>query len=405
MVVMMVVEMMIMMNILFEQPLIAVAAQVKKQNEETVGKFIKESSQPLFERLMSIYESKDNIPYATRRGDFLYNFWRDETHVRGVWRRTSLEEYRKSNPEWEILVDVDQLCKEENKSWVWRGTQVPDLGGGRESERVIVKLSLGGTDAVQVREFDLRRRRFVPQEEGGFFVESGKTSLSHVDEDTLLVGTQVGERSLTKSGYPAQIRRWRRGGRLEEAKVEFEVPEDAVSASSYVTRHGERRLEWRVNQKSFYSSVRYVRKTKDLKGEGQQQGMEQQGMEQQGMEQEGMEQEGQDWSLLPVPETASVSCMGEYLLVLVKEDWEVGGRSFKQGTLVAARLTELLHDIGACNFTVLFEPSDKIFLQSWCKTKNFLVLTLLDEVKGSLRIWRMREVSERRGGEGRGREG
>ncbi|EKX49834.1 hypothetical protein GUITHDRAFT_67323 [Guillardia theta CCMP2712] len=337
--------------------------------------FVKETNQPLFDRLMSIYESKDNIPYASKRGNFLYNFWRDEKNVRGVWRRVSVDGYKEDAPEWETLIDLDQLCKEENKSWVWRGTQVADLGGGRESERVIVKLSLGGTDAVEVREFDMRRRRFVRPEEGGFFVGSGKTYLSHVDEDTLLIGTQVGERSVTRSGYPAQIRRWRRGERLEEARVVFEVEDSSVSASSYVTRHGERRLEWRVCQKSFFSSVRYVRR---MRGDSKEGG-------------KGEEEEEEGWTMLEVPETASVSCIGSFLLVLVKDDWEVGRYKFKQGSLVAVQLESFLQEPQRSEFTLLFEPSDTTFLQGWCKTKGFLVLTLLDQVKSSLRIWKMQE--------------
>ena len=51
-----------------------------------------------------------------------YNFWQDETHVRGIWRRCTLEEYRKPDPAWETVLDIDALNEEEGESWVWGGS-------------------------------------------------------------------------------------------------------------------------------------------------------------------------------------------------------------------------------------------------------------------------------------------
>jgi prolyl oligopeptidase len=71
-------------------------------------------------RLLSIYESDERIPNISKRGEFYYNFWRDARHVRGVWRRTTLEEYRKAEPAWETLIDLDQLAESEKENWVWK---------------------------------------------------------------------------------------------------------------------------------------------------------------------------------------------------------------------------------------------------------------------------------------------
>src|SRR5712671_1188444 len=37
-------------------------------------------------RLLSIFESKERIPYVLKEGKYFYNFWRDSEHIRGVWR-------------------------------------------------------------------------------------------------------------------------------------------------------------------------------------------------------------------------------------------------------------------------------------------------------------------------------
>ena len=43
----------------------------------------------LYADALKLAQAKDRIPYPELIGDQVYNFWRDQTHVRGVWRRTS----------------------------------------------------------------------------------------------------------------------------------------------------------------------------------------------------------------------------------------------------------------------------------------------------------------------------
>ncbi|THA56987.1 prolyl oligopeptidase family protein [Streptomyces sp. A1136] len=176
--------------------------------------------------VLEVLDASDRIPYTVRRGAFLYDFWQDAAHPKGVWRRTTLEQYRKDAPEWELLLDVDALGAGEGVEWVWAGARVrrPDWG------RALVSLSREGSDAIVVREFDLGTREFV---QGGFAVGEAKTSIDWIDADHVYVGTDTGPGSLTEAGYPRTVRRWRRGTALADAEVVFEVATGDVAAAGW----------------------------------------------------------------------------------------------------------------------------------------------------------------------------
>ncbi|MFE0083639.1 S9 family peptidase, partial [[Kitasatospora] papulosa] len=177
----------------------------------------------LKQSLREVLDASDRIPYTVRRGAYLYNFWQDAGHVRGVWRRTTLEQYRKDSPEWEVLIDVDALATSEDEKWVWAGARVrhPD------HDRALVHLSRDGGDATVVREFDLAGRAFV---QNGFQVEEAKTRVGWIDADTVFLGTDFGPGSMTGAGYPRTVRRWRRGTLPGEAEPVFEGETTDVSA-------------------------------------------------------------------------------------------------------------------------------------------------------------------------------
>src|SRR5271156_734035 len=73
---------------------------------------------------LEVLDTDARIPYVARRGEYLYNFWRDATNPRGLWRRTTLDSYRTDSPEWEVLIDVDELGRADNQKWVWGGANV-----------------------------------------------------------------------------------------------------------------------------------------------------------------------------------------------------------------------------------------------------------------------------------------
>ena len=128
-------------------------------------------------QLRAILDSRDRIPGVSRRGDFLYNFWQDAANPRGLLRRTTLAEYRKREPAWETVLDLDALAKAEGENWVWGGSDCL----GPEYRRCIVSLSRGGADAKVLREFDVVDKAFVKD---GFNVPEAKSSFDWIDADT-----------------------------------------------------------------------------------------------------------------------------------------------------------------------------------------------------------------------------
>src|SRR5438067_11435724 len=132
---------------------------VRTRNDETLDELTTGARfAELRDELREVLDADDRIPYVRRRGEFLYNFWQDASHPRGLWRRTTLESYRTAEPDWELLLDVDALGAAEGENWVWASASVRKP----EYARALIELSRGGADATVVREFDLRTREFVP---------------------------------------------------------------------------------------------------------------------------------------------------------------------------------------------------------------------------------------------------
>ncbi len=125
---------------------------VKTENAKTTKQFIDNAEfDKTRDRILEVLDSDARIPEVSRMGDYLYNFWRDKANPRGVWRRTTLAEYRKAAPQWEVLLDIDALNKAENKRWVFKDSQCLKPA----YTRCLLSLSPDGGDAVTVREFDI----------------------------------------------------------------------------------------------------------------------------------------------------------------------------------------------------------------------------------------------------------
>ena len=169
----------------------------------------------LQKRLRALFDAEDRIPWVRKRGDWYYNFQQDAEHVRGLWRRTTLEEYRNPAPDWEVVLDLDALGRAEGERWVFAGAEVLVPS----HDRALLRLSRGGADAVVVHEFDLVAKSFV---EGGFSVPEAKAEVSWAGPDEIFVATDFGPGSMTDSGYPRIVKLWRRGQPLDEAATVFE---------------------------------------------------------------------------------------------------------------------------------------------------------------------------------------
>jgi prolyl oligopeptidase len=83
---------------------------VRKHNEPTLAAFGGTRFEQMRTEALEVLDTEARIPYVRRRGEYLYNFWRDATNPRGLWRRTTLDSYRTAEPEWDVLFDVDALA-------------------------------------------------------------------------------------------------------------------------------------------------------------------------------------------------------------------------------------------------------------------------------------------------------
>jgi len=299
-------------------------------------------------QIRAILDSGERIPYVTRMGAYYYNFWRDAEHPRGLWRRTSPAQYRNSAPEWETVLDLDALAKEENENWVWKGQQCryPDW------DRCLISLSRGGADAVVVREFDLPGKSFVSD---GFQLPEAKSDVHWVDRDAIFVGTDFGPGSLTDSGYPREVRLWRRATPLASAAAVFAGTRSDVAVGGYVSQSPGYRREIILRSPSFFSGEYWLR-------------------------------QGGKLERIAVPDDARIEFFGPQLLVQLRSDWPAGGRIFKAGSLLATDFDGFR--AGRRNFQVLFEPTERTALDAFASTRTHVVLSILDQVKGRLAEWR-----------------
>ena len=299
-------------------------------------------------RVQAVLESGAQIPYVKRQGEFLYNHWKDAANPRGLWRRTTLAEYRKPQPAWETVLDIDALGKAEGVNWVW--SSVTCLAPAYQ--RCLLRLSRGGSDAVVTREFDAGTKRFV---EGGFALPEAKSFVEWIDADHIWVGTDFGAGSLTSSGYARQIKRWKRGTPLAAAVTVFEGQASDVGVGVEVDRTpgAERTLFGR--QVGFFT-----RRYAVLQGEQP--------------------------VALDLPEDAGVEFAGPRLLLRLRGDWTVGGRTWPRGSLLVGDAAAVLR--GDRNFTALFTPTATRALTSFTTTASAVLLTVSDNVASRLEEWR-----------------
>jgi len=297
------------------------------------------------EKLLEIYNSRDRIPTPGIRGAWVYNFWRDADHVRGIWRRTFLDEYVKESPAWETVLDIDALAESEDENWVWKGASclAPDF------RHCMLTLSRGGSDAAVRREFDAAAKAFV---DGGFFLPEAKARVSWKDEDTLWVGTDFGEGSLTNSGYPRTVRMWKRGTPLADAEQIFEGTVDDVAVGAYTSHTPEGSYDIVYKTPEFFRGTTYLVL-------------------------------GGRLVKLDLPDDASMQgIFKDKMLVALRSDWLVGDTTYLQDALLAIDLDDFLE--GSRNFDVLFEPSERISLGGVSTTVDHILFSTLDNVRGRL---------------------
>src|SRR5580658_4925569 len=85
-------------------------AWVKEQNAKTLPVLEGDSHyQALYASALQVAQSKGRIPYPRTIDGQIYNFWQDDQHVRGIWRRTTPASYVSSSPQWTTVLDLDAV--------------------------------------------------------------------------------------------------------------------------------------------------------------------------------------------------------------------------------------------------------------------------------------------------------
>ncbi len=326
-------------------------AWVKAENARTAA--VIEKQKPfaqLDEDALKVLDSPDKLASPQFRGEVVYNTWRDKDHVRGIVRRTSLNDYLTDDPKWETVIDYDALGKQDKQSWVGHGLACMQP----EEERCMVALSVGGEDAVTFKEFNLKVGKFV---EGGFVMPRGKQRLAWMDKDTLLIGRDWGPGTMSEAGYPITVRKWKRGTPLESAVEVYrgdtkdngygDDPQVLLDAQGHKFALIER-------SKSTFESEWYVLLPGGTKKLG-------------------------------LPLKCNVDGLEDnQLLVSLQEEWtpEGGSKSFAQGSVVSIDATAAKTDPVHLKPVVVFAPTELEFAQEVVTTKNHVLLTTLEHVQG-----------------------
>lgn len=301
--------------------------------------------QQFLDRSLEILNSRERIEMPSLGGGMIYNFWQDATHVRGIWRRTEVAAYLAGTPQWETVLDVDELARIEGENWVYKGSSCLYP----EERLCLVNLSRGGGDAVVVREFDTAAKSFVP---GGFTLAEAKSRVGWRDQDSIWVGTDFGPGTLTDSGYPLSVRLWKRGTRLEDAPVIHQGGPQDVASGAYSMHTEEGRYDFAYTTPAFFRGLYWLildgRKVK-----------------------------------LDLPEDVNLrGIFKQRLLFSLRSNWTVAGRTWPQGALLAIDVDGFL--AGVRDFEMLFEPTERTSLASVSMSQEYLIIRTLENVRSRL---------------------
>ncbi len=336
-------------------------AWVKERNAKSEGIL---KSDPYYAEtrtaLLKSLDIKDRIPLGGLDHGKLYNFWQDAEHVRGLWRRVSMDEYRNADPKWEILLDVDKLDADQHKDWVFQGAECTP-----SDARCLVRLSPGGGDASEVREFDPKTHQLLAD---GFTLAAAKSSANYIDENTILFSTDFGPGTLTKSSYPRILKIWHRGEKQSAAKQVFEVGADDISVRE-VVYHGPGGLTNKDATVLIQRGVTFFENDYSF-----------------------MAVDGTT-TKLPLPLGANLQGMTKGNLILtLRDDWKVGDQTYPRGALLAFPLGDFLRDKTMPYIKALFTPDAHSTVDTVSTGLDAVYVSINHDVTGGVHVSTPRDV-------------
>ena len=320
-------------------------AWVEEQNEETFTRYTESNAfKEKYERIKKELNDDERIPSAYYQNGEMYNFWRDEKNVRGVWRKTSFKSYLKDEPIWENILDIDQLANDEGINWLYKGADCLEP----EYKRCLIRLSDGGTDAVTIREFDLEEKKFVKD---GFNTYPSKQNASWINEDQILIGADFGEGTMNESGYPMQVKLWNRGESLEEAIIFFSGSYEKIFNFPFVSIRPDGKYYGIIEGPTFFSEVLHLF-------------------------------DGEKLIKINLPQMIDIhGFFKESLILSIEEDWGI----FKSGSLLEINVNSLLaNSIDESDVKIIFEPDGLRFISGVSIGKHQLMVSMLENVNGKI---------------------
>lgn len=320
---------------------------VRARNAKSLAKLQADARYaPLEREALAIFQDKNRLPLGSLGNGYINNFWQDETHVRGVWRRAPVAGYKAGAPQWETVLDFDALAAAEGKNWVYKGSTCLEP----EGRLCLVGLSDGGKDAVVWREFDTGRKAF---HDAGFRLNEAKSNVVWKDADTVLVATDWGQGSLTESGYPFIVKEWKRGQAFADARelIRGQASDVWVRPFKLRSESGAEAL-FAVQGLTFFTST-YFRL------------------------------DGGAPAKLTLPEKASVQELHkDELIFTIEQDWSIGGRTFAAGSLLSMPLAQATAPLPAIR--VIYTPGPRESIESVAATRDALLVSTFRDVQGRL---------------------
>lgn len=299
----------------------------------------------LKEAMLKQMNDPEKIAYPTISGMYVYNFWQDDVHERGIWRRMNKKDYVKGAEDWETVLDLDELSATEDKKWVFKGADIYSA----TANICLIELSDGGTDKSELREFNLETKDFV---QDGFYIPASKGGAGWIDENTLLFTYDFGAETMTAAGYPKIAKVLKRGQRLEDAELIFEADSTVAGVWPYTLQSSGNNyafvFEWVT---AFETRLHYFIDNKLIQ--------------------------------IEYPQDAEVSTLYKEMLILtLQSDWTLGDQVFKAGDVVSYSIDAFLN--GNLEVTRIYHPDVKSSLNSLTATSEYLVLNIMQNVQGKL---------------------
>jgi len=326
-----------------EKPL----AWVKEQNAKALDVLKADPDyQKDYDSILAVLDATDRIPFGGLDHQYVFNFWQDAAHPKGVWRRTTIADYKNPSPQWETLLDVDKLAADEHENWVFKGTDCTD-----DLSRCLISLSRGGGDAKVTREFDMSTKTFMKD---GFVLPEAKSNMTWLDDDTVLVATDFGPGSLTTSGYARIVKRWKRGTPLSSAKTVYEGAKEDVTIDPFVLHSKDQTVPMVQRAVSFFETDYFL--------------------------------VGPDGTTtkLALPRSAILQGLqAGRLLIVMREDWTPpGGAMIPKGALIAASLRDVT------KAEVLYAPGPRASVEQVSVGRDAVYAAIYENVVGQVRAFR-----------------